>query len=295
MKQEPRATIDFGLNPAEFRERLFEKDCWLARGALPAEDRFGMADIEQVLRNIEPVSPELQLFDRGPISEGEFTQWAYSGGVPRRCLDERFRTRVANGATLVLNNLEAHSDCARRLTEEVRHFTGFPARSNAYVSFGGSGSFGSHWDTHDVVVLQLVGRKRWRVGPPTFPLPLPGQTSRRSGHAAPQLSALDVSLDAGDVLYLPRGWWHEVTPLPEPSLHLSVGIYVPSVFDALNWLCKRVLPLELAARRSALDEAGTASDLSELVDALQSALGDAALMDNLRRELMVPRSRPGEF
>ena len=127
-----------------------------------------------------------------------------------------------------------HSISARRLNEAVQRFAGFPTRSNAYVSFGGTGSFGAHWDTHDVVVLQLVGRKRWRVGPPTFPLPLPAHTSRRSGEAAPSFSALDVLLEAGDLLYLPRGWWHEVTPLAEPSLHLSVGIYVPSVFDALG-------------------------------------------------------------
>jgi ribosomal protein L16 Arg81 hydroxylase len=215
--------------------------------------------------------------------------------VPRRCLDERFRALVASGATLVLNSLEAHSAAARRLSEEVFRLSGFPTRSNAYVSFGGSGSFGAHWDTHDVVVLQLVGRKRWRVGPPTFPLPLPGQTSRGSGQAAPSLSALDVLLEAGDALYLPRGWWHEVTPLPEPSLHLSVGIYVPSVFDALNWLCQRVLPLELAARRGAIDEAATSSDLAALVDALKTALGDAAIMASLRRELTVLEPRRREF
>lgn len=294
-KQEPGATIDFGLTPEEFRERLFEKDCWLVRGALPVEDRFGLADIEQILHSVEPVSPDVQLFDHGRISEGEFTQWAMAGGVPRRCLDERFRALVADGATLVLNSLEAHSAAARRLSEEVNRLSGFPTRSNAYVSFGGNGSFGAHWDTHDVVVLQLVGRKRWRVGPPTFPLPLPGQTSRRSGQAAPSLSALDVLLEAGDVLYLPRGWWHEVTPLPEPSLHLSVGIYVPSVFDALNWLCQRVLPLELAARRGAIDEAATSSDLAALVNALKSALDDAAIMASLRRELTVPEPRRREF
>ena len=241
------------------------------------------------------MSPHLQLFDRGRISEGEFTQWAVPGGVPRRCLDDRFRTWLAHGATLVLNSLEAHSECARRLSDEVRRFAGFPTRSNAYVSFGGDGSFGPHWDTHDVVVLQLVGRKRWRIGAPTFPLPLPAHTSRASGESAPVLSALDEVLEAGDVLYLPRGWWHEVTPLPEPSLHLSVGIYVPSVLDALGLLCQQLLPFELAARRSALDEAATARDLEALVEILRSALTDRALLTRLQSELAVPDRATKEF
>jgi ribosomal protein L16 Arg81 hydroxylase len=227
----------------------------------------------------------VQLFHHGRISQDEFTQWAMAEGSPRRWLDERFSSRVATGATLVLNSLEAHSAAARRLSDEVSRFSGFPTRSNAYVSFGGNGSFGAHWDTHDVVVLQLVGRKRWRVSPPTFPLPLPGHTSHDSGHAAPAEFTLDVFLEAGDALYLPRGWWHEVTPLPVPSLHLSVGIYVPSVFDALNWLCRRVLPSELAARRAVVDETATIRDVAALVDVLKTALGDADVMARLRREL----------
>jgi ribosomal protein L16 Arg81 hydroxylase len=283
--REPRTTIDFGVTPTDFRERLFEKDCWLARGALPAEDRFGLSEIERVLQGVEPVSPDVQLFHQGRIAQDEFTRWAMAEGAPRRCLDERFSSRVANGATLVLNSLEAHSAAARRLSDEVSRFSGFPTRSNAYVSFGGDGSFGAHWDTHDVFVLQLVGRKRWRVSPPTFPLPLPGHASHDSGHAAPSECTHDVSLEAGDALYLPRGWWHDVTPLPEPSVHLSVGIYVPSVFDALSSLCRRVLPPELAARRSASDEKATARDLKVLVDVLGAALGDADVMARLRREL----------
>jgi ribosomal protein L16 Arg81 hydroxylase len=252
-------------------------------------------DIEQILRSVEPLSPGVQLFDRGRISEGEFTRWTIADGVPRRYLDERFRTLLETGATLVLNSVEVHSVAARRLSEEVGQFSGFPACSNAYLSFGGEGSFGAHWDTHDVVVLQLVGRKHWRVGAPTFPLPLPTHTSRDSGQAAPRLSALDVLLEAGDVLYLPRGWWHEVTPLSEPSLHLSVGIYVPSVLDALGLLCQQLLPLELAARRGAIDEAATVRDLASLVEILRSALTNKALMSRLQGDLAVPDPLAREF
>jgi 50S ribosomal protein L16 3-hydroxylase len=247
------------------------------------------------LGSIEPISPDVQLFDRGRISEGEFTQWCMTDRAPRRRLDERFRALLAGGATLVLNNLETHCAGARRLTEEVHRFAGFPTGSNAYLSFGGIGSFGAHWDTHDVVVLQLVGRKHWRVGRPTFPLPLPAHTSRESGEAPPALWALDVLLEPGDLLYLPRGWWHEVAPLQEPSLHLSVGIYVPSALDALGLLCHRMLPLELAARRGAIDEASTSRDLAALVDVLRSALANRALMTRLRSELAVPERHGREF
>jgi ribosomal protein L16 Arg81 hydroxylase len=192
---------------------------------------------------------------------------------------------LGSGATLVLNGMEARSSIARRLSRAVSEFAGFLTLSNAYVSFGGSGSFGAHWDTHDVVVLQQVGRKRWRVYPPTFPLPLPAQTSRESGQVVKSQPRLDIVLEAGDLLYLPRGWWHEVTPLAEPSVHLSVGVYVPSVFDALEWLCRRVLPQELAARRGAIDEATATHDLTALLDSLQRAVAEPGLLAEFHREL----------
>ena len=31
-------------------------------------------------------------------------------------------------------------------------------------------------------------------------------------------------LEDGDLLYIPRGWWHVATPLDEPTLHLTVGV-----------------------------------------------------------------------
>jgi 50S ribosomal protein L16 3-hydroxylase len=278
-------SIDFGVTPAEFRERLFERDCWHAHGALPLERRFGLSEVERLLRSIAPQSPGLQLFDHGRIPEDEFSQWTTSAGAPQRQLDDRFHTLMAKGATLVLNDLEAHSAAVRGLSGDVARFAGFPTRSNAYVSFGGQGSFGAHWDTHDVVVLQLVGSKRWQMSPPTFSLPLPGHTSHGSGHSAPSPPARAALLAPGDLLYLPRGWWHEVTPLPEPSLHLSVGIYVPSVLDALHGLCRRTLPFELAARRSAIDEAATVRDLAVLIETLKAGLGDASLMARLMADL----------
>jgi ribosomal protein L16 Arg81 hydroxylase len=252
---------------------------------LRAEERFGLPEIEAIVGRVEPVSPDLQLFHRGQIAEGAFTCWRMHEGTPRRCLDERFRELLGGGATLVLNGMESRSVAARQLSREVSGFTGFLTLSNAYVSFGGSGSFGAHWDTHDVVVLQQFGRKRWRVYPPTFPLPLPPQLSRQSGQQAGPSPRLDVILEAGDLLYLPRGWWHDVAPLTEPSVHLSVGVYVPSVFDAFEWLCRRVLPREIVARRGAIDDRATANDMAALLLMLERALAEPDLLAHFRREL----------
>jgi ribosomal protein L16 Arg81 hydroxylase len=166
----------------------------------------------------------------------------------RRLNKVRFYGHLNAGATLVLNRFELLSVAAQRLCAAVSRFAGQPATSNAYVSFRGDGTFGKHWDTHDVFALQLIGRKRWRLFAPTLPLPLSHQTSARSQQACPEAAVLDCVLEAGDMLYIPRGWWHQVTPLQEGSLHLSVGTYAATLTDYIMWACSRALPEDTDAR-----------------------------------------------
>jgi hypothetical protein len=47
-------------------------------------------------------------------------------------------------------------------------------------------------------------------------------------------------LNQGDLLYMPRGWWHVATPLDEPTLHLTVGVSRPTGADLLAWFVDRL-------------------------------------------------------
>ena len=50
-----------------------------------------------------------------------------------------------------------------------------PLQVNAYLTPPGNQGFATHYDTHDVFVLQVDGRKRWRIHPPVLPDPLERQ------------------------------------------------------------------------------------------------------------------------
>jgi ribosomal protein L16 Arg81 hydroxylase len=47
-------------------------------------------------------------------------------------------------------------------------------------------------------------------------------------------------LSDGDLLYIPRGWWHVAMPLDEPTLHLTVGVNNPTGADLLSWFADRL-------------------------------------------------------
>jgi ribosomal protein L16 Arg81 hydroxylase len=153
------------------------------------------------------------------------------------------------------------------------------------VSFGGKGTFGKHWDTHDVFAIQLIGKKRWQVFAPTLPLPLSNQTSDNLRHTCPVKPTLECDLEAGDMLYIPRGWWHQVTPFDVGSWHLSVGAYLPTATDYIMWVAKQYLPSQLPARGGLIDDATTLNTLPALIKGLSDALQDQRALKEFKRDL----------
>lgn len=127
------------------------------------------------------------------------------------------------GATLVANQLHLQMPRLGRLCRGLEAFFFQPFQANAYLTPPGNQGFGAHFDVHDVFVLQIAGRKAWKVYSPTVTLPFSDQLQPVNVHgAAPFLEAV---LEPGDLLYLPRGWIHDGRAVDgEPSLHISLGL-----------------------------------------------------------------------
>jgi ribosomal protein L16 Arg81 hydroxylase len=143
--------------------------------------------------------------------------------------------------------------------------------TSAYAAFGTKDSYRSHWDTRDVFAIQLLGRKRWILHKPTLELPLYTQQSRDYEHLYPCPSEpyLDVILEAGDILYVPRGWWHNPQPLGEGSFHLAIGTFPAFAIDYLSWALDQMpdfLPARTSLRGWEHDE-DTIADISRHVAA----------------------------
>jgi hypothetical protein len=110
---------------------------------------------------------------------------------------------------------------------------GQPVQANAYYTPAHSRGFAVHHDTHDVFVLQISGEKRWLVYDPVFELPLKHQRWS-SSLGDPGKPVRDFVLQAGDTLYMPRGWPHEALTSDSDSLHVTVGVNVYTWLDALK-------------------------------------------------------------
>jgi len=223
------------VEPAKFATAYWGRAPLLSRagelgGPAGFADLLSPAAVDELLSRRGLRTPFLRVAQQGKVlPTARFTGAGGAGAeVADQVLDEQVMRLYAEGATLVLQGLHRIwpplIEYARRLGRELRR----PLQVNAYLTPPGSQGFSTHYDTHDVFVLQVDGTKRWRIHPPVLADPLEKQAwGGRADEVAATAAgepALDVVLAPGDALYLPRGWLHSAEALGSRSLHLTVGV-----------------------------------------------------------------------
>ena len=195
-------------------------------------------DVERLVCETAIRTPAFRLVKDGvPLAPSTYTTnipWR-PNGFSGTILVDRVAEEYAAGATIVLQALHLHSQPAALYCRELEAGLGWPVQANAYRTPASSQGFGVHHDTHDVFVLQVAGHKRWRIYEPVLELPCkdqrwsPERDAKRVGEPLH-----DITLQAGDTLYLPRGWPHGATAADADSLHITVGLHPPTRLDALR-------------------------------------------------------------
>ncbi len=200
------------------------------------DDLLSEQDVERLLCETGLRYPAFRLVKAGEqIALGDYTTdvpWnpqPFSKTVNVHRVLEEFEA----GATVVLQGLHHNWRPLAEFCRGLEAALGHPAQANAYYTPRGSQGLPVHHDTHDVFVLQVSGHKRWLVYDPVFELPLRDQRYKAE-LGAPGDPVHDLTLAAGDVLYLPRGWMHEALTSDADSLHVTVGVNVYSWIDAVH-------------------------------------------------------------
>jgi len=177
--------------------------------------------------------------------------------------------RCQEGATLILNGVHKLVPELANFASQVKYDLGCGVQVNAYCSWPQKQGFSSHYDTHEVFILQIDGTKKWYVFPDTFEYPL---TEQKSSSLKPPEGEpyLTCTLNRGDVLYIPRGHWHYALALDEPSLHLTLGVHGRTGIDFLEWVVNQ-LRQKSDWRKSqpvGVETGAIVSYLSNLIDSL---------------------------
>lgn len=153
------------------------------------------------------------------------------------------RKHLADGATLIVEQLHRNSRPVASFCRRLSYELGRPVMASAFLTPVNAQGFGLHYDIEGIFVLQIEGRKTWRLFPPIVPFPLGSQRWRPDILSAEARRDLEqrgphasYELVPGDVLWIPRGWLHDVFTTGQASLHLSLGVPGVSKYEMITQL-----------------------------------------------------------
>jgi ribosomal protein L16 Arg81 hydroxylase len=142
----------------------------------------------------------------------------------------RIRDEFADGYTIVLDGVERYVRTVGTVARSIEVELNFPIQVNTYITPPGQTGLAPHYDDHDVLILHVQGSKIWHLYLGADRPPREIQREKDKAVDADSLPApTDVRLEAGDVLYVPRGRVHSAETTSEQSIHLTVGIHAPTV------------------------------------------------------------------
>lgn len=152
---------------------------------------------------------------------------------------------VRRGASIVMNDVDSLTPGMAALSGALEAAGLGKAQANVYISWQSHKAFPAHFDTHDVWAVQVEGEKAWNIweGRADWPIPHPVFRSLGQAHHEQAKGKLreKVLMRPGDLLYLPRGWYHDALAEAPASVHIAYGVHAPLGMDLLNILLERAL------------------------------------------------------
>jgi len=127
-------------------------------------------------------------------------------------------------ATFQFHQPQRYADLLWNMLEKLESNFGSLVGSNVYITPADSQGLAPHCDDVEIFVMQMEGKKNWKVYKPQVEL------SRDYTQDLPQDSLgppiMDITLEVGDLLYLPRGFIHQAKTVGDHhSTHLTLSTY----------------------------------------------------------------------
>ncbi len=143
------------------------------------------------------------------------------------------------GHTLLLRYAELSHPKLKELADDFSNAFKTPVDIQLYCTPANNNAFGWHYDLEEVFIIQTKGSKHYTIRPNSVhPNPVKSSQPKDLGFELEKTKVeLNVTLEPGDWLYIPSGWWHVARTKAE-SMHISVGLMPSSAVDILEFLPK---------------------------------------------------------
>jgi ribosomal protein L16 Arg81 hydroxylase len=190
-------------------------------------DLLTVDDLNRVLTTRHMHHPGVGLINAArKIAPEEFT---YPSGLIDTA---RLYRHFAEGSTISLNGFETEHPALAALCRSMERDLSTRFQTNLYYTPENAQGFRTHYDSHDVFVLQVHGSKHWRLYNTPVELPYRRQEFHPDEHATGEVTA-EFVLHPGDLAYVPRGVMHDARTTGDESLHVTLGVLFTSWTDVV--------------------------------------------------------------
>jgi len=269
------------ISHQEFFDRYYEREALIVPRNEPGrfEPLLSIAHIDGLIASADLRSNTIDLADAS--RELDRQAWVMDGGAVDRAV---IAHQHSLGATIILQQLHQSDPNLAAFCRAMEKTFSCHVQTNIYLTPPSAQGFHTHYDNHDVFVLQVEGQKRWRFYGTPVTTPYRGEGFERGKYEQGDVTA-EFVLEAGDCAYVPRGLMHDASTSGDgPSLHITCGLIVKTWAEVVLEAVSEVALSEPEFRRS-LPPGHTRGDYDRsqaeaIFRRLMEILPERASMDN---------------
>jgi ribosomal protein L16 Arg81 hydroxylase len=280
-----------------FREYWEKRPLHISRGK-PGyySELFSGNDVDTLLQFCKPKYPRVEIGKNNKrgysleVLEQMETTSVHDYGVPN---SYNLYNTYTQGDTLVIYKLEEYWKPLAELCRAFEQYFSCLANAALFLTPKHAQGFPMHFDATDAFILQAEGSKVWRIynASPYLALGKDDQPYLADNLPAPEQ---ELCLQAGDLLYVPRGCVHEVLTTDAPSLHITVDTklftWVDFITHALASVSKNFVPFHKALPVGFLNQHQSVpflqEHLTELLEYLRQHANAEEAVTQLARDMI---------
>ena len=187
----------------------------------------------------------VMMLDKERVKYNEYSSLSLeASGQFMRPDPEKVQNWVSKGASIILNDIDKANSGLINISNQLQDITNGRCQGNLYFSMQSRQAFGPHCDVHDVFAIHFEGEKVWNIyenienNPINHPLfqYSPEERIKKAGRMIDQ-----ITLKPGDLLYLPRGQYHDALASKSGSIHIAFGLTYFKPIDLMGVIWEKLI------------------------------------------------------
>ena len=228
--KDPLSYLISPISKTEFFKTYHEKEALLSKhnDANRFHGLLSIDRIDEIIASTELPPSSLEMVRKEPPIERSYYTFK-NGNIDRGAVIRHYQ----EGATIILPQLHLADEILAKFCRSLENVFSSHVQTNIYLTPGSSQGFNTHFDDHDVFVIQLSGTKKWRLYQKPIDNPYRGESFNTKDYKAGELQK-EFELKEGECVYIPRGLMHDAISVGEKaSLHITVGLIVKKWADLM--------------------------------------------------------------